>query len=91
MTIPFENVIIISEECHGFISIGVARDVPSAIDFLWQNDWLSENTEIFLDQGWESVQSAYGEEWREYFKSRTLDELRDIFDGCFGFQEEKVW
>lgn len=83
------NVIIINEECHGFI--GVARDVPSAIDFLWQHDWLSEYTEIPLVHEWASVKSVYGEEWREYFKSRTLDELQDIFDGCFYFYEEKLW
>ena len=38
----FENVIVINEECHGFI--GVAHDVPSAIDFLCQIDWLNQYT-----------------------------------------------
>lgn len=89
MTIPSENVIVINEECHGFI--GVARDVPSAIEFLWQHDWLSEYTEIPLAHEWTSVKSIYGAEWLEYFKSRTLDELQDIFDGCFYFHEEKLW
>lgn len=86
---PFENVIVINEECHGFI--GVAHDVPSIIDFLYQNDWLNKYTEIYLEDELSSVQSVYGENWREYFKERTLDELQDIFDGCFYFHEEKVW
>lgn len=86
---PFENVIVINEECHGFI--GVAHDVPSIIDFLYQNDWLNKYTEIYFEDELSSVQSVYGENWREYFKERTLDELQDIFDGCFYFHEEKVW
>lgn len=89
MKIPFESVIVINEECHGFI--GVARDVPSVINFLCQIDWLNEYTEIHLVDKWSSVQSAYGENWREYFKGLTLDELQNIFDGCFSFHEEKVW
>ena len=89
MKIPFESVIVINEECHGFI--GVARDVPSVIDFLYQNDWLNEYTEIPLAHNWSSVQNVYGENWREYFKECTLDELQNIFDGCFYLHEEKVW
>lgn len=85
----FENVIVINEECHGFI--GVAHDVPSVIDFLCQNDWLNEYTEIYFEHKGLSVLSAYGENWRKYFKERTLDELKNIFDGRFYFHEEKVW
>ena len=89
MKIHFESVIVINEECHGFI--GVARDVPSVIDFLYQNDWLNEYTEIHLVYNWSSVRNVYGENWREYFKECTLDELQNIFDGCFYLHEEKVW
>lgn len=85
----FENVIVIKENCHGLI--GVAHDVPSVIDFLCQNGWLNEYTEIYVAYEWSSVQSVYGKNWCEYFKRRTLDELQDIFDGCFYFHEEKVW
>ena len=85
----FENVIVINEECHGFI--GVAHDIPSAIDFLYQKNWLNEYTEIYFAHELLSVRSVYGENWREYFKERTLDELQYIFDGCFYLHEEKVW
>ena len=85
----FENVIVIEEECHGFI--GIAHDVPSVIDFLCQNDWLTEHTEIYIEHELSSVLSVYGKNWCEYFKERTLNELADIFDGCFYFREEKVW
>lgn len=85
----FENVIVIEEECHGFI--GIAHDVPSVIDFLCQNDWLTEYTEIYIEHELSSVRSVYGENWREYFKERTLNKLADIFDGRFYFREEKVW
>ena len=85
----FENVIVIEEECHGFI--GIAHDVPSVIDFLCQNDWLNEYTEIYIEHELSSVRSVYGENWCEYFKGRTLNELADIFDGRFYFRGEKVW
>ena len=85
----FENVIVIEEECHGFI--GIAHDVPSVIDFLCQNDWLTEHTDICLEHEWSSVLSIYGKNWCEYFKERTLNELKDIFGGRFYFREEKVW
>lgn len=85
----FENVIVIEEECHGFI--GIAHDVSSVIDFLRQNDWLNEYTEIYIEHELSSVRSVYGENWCEYFKGRTLNELADIFDGRFYFRGEKVW
>ena len=85
----FENVIVINEECHGLI--GVARDVQRDIDFLCQIDWLNEYTEIYFAHELSSVRNVYGENWREYFKGCTLDELQYIFDGCFYFHEEKVW
>lgn len=85
----FENVIVIEEECHGFI--GIAHDIPSVIDFLCQNDWLTEHTEIYLEHKGISVRSVYGENWREYFKKCTLDGLKNIFDGRFYFRKEKIW
>lgn len=85
-----EKVIIINEECHGFI--GVAHDVPSVIDFLVKRGWLHEWSEIFIvNKSWTTVQTEFGNNWEEYFKSLPLDDLRDLFDGCFYFQEEKVW
>lgn len=83
------NVIRIDEECHGFI--GVARDVPNAINFLCENDWLYGRTELFHDDKYLAVQDIYGAEWRKYFESCTLHELQDIFDGCFYFHIEKLW
>ena len=85
-----EKVIIINEECHGFI--GVAHDVPSAIDFLIEEGWLHELTEIFAaNKSWTTVQAEFGNNWEEHFKSLSFDDLRDVFDGCFCFREEKVW
>lgn len=85
-----KKVIIINEECHGFI--GVAHDVPSVIDFLVKRNWLHEWTEIFVvNKDWTTVQAEFGNNWKEHFQSLPLDDLQDIFDGCFYFQEEKVW
>ena len=86
---PFENVIVINEECHGFIC--VAQDVTSVVDFLCQDGWLNEYTEIYVAHELSSVRSVYGENWREYFKGCTLDELQNMLDACFYFHEEKVW
>lgn len=89
------RVIVIYEECHGFI--GVAKDMKSAFQFLIDNKWITENTELF--------ESTEGEEYGWFPISRAMTDLRrslldtlmflwncdeDYFDGSFSFWEEEV-
>ena len=83
------EVIVINEECHGFI--GIARDVPSAIDFLYEKDWLWGKTEILIAPNeWRTVEDAFGKNWKAYLEMLPLSMLADIFEGCFYFHKEIV-
>lgn len=90
------KVITINEECHGFI--GVAKDMKSAFQFLIDDKWITENTELF--------EPTEGEEYGWFPISRAMTDLRrdlldtlmflwncdpNYFDGSFGFTEEEVY
>lgn len=90
------KVIVIYEECHGFI--GVAKDMKSAFQFLIDNKWIHENTELF--------EPTEGEKYGWFPVSRAMTDLRrnlldtllylwvcdpGYFDGSFGFTEAEVY
>lgn len=88
------NVIIIKEECHGLI--GIADSIIHAIDFLINENWLNEYTDIFQYAGndkWTeiSIKKRFGVDWEKTIKQFNLEELNDVFDGCFYFSEETVY
>ena len=90
------KVIVISEECHGFI--GLADTLEHAIDFLMDEDWLNEETTIpiFNDKthDWEhiSVIKRFGEHWGNTLRgAKNCDELNDAFNECFFFYERDVY
>ena len=56
-----ETVILIIEENHGII--GIAKSFSSAIDFLYDNDWMTPETELynpFDDTAWVCCNSRVG-------------------------------
>lgn len=88
------KVIIINEECHGFI--GVADSVIHAIDFLINEDWLNENTNIYRCVGngkWigKSLKEKFGANWKQIIKQFCLEDFNDVFEGGFLLWEEVVY
>lgn len=90
------KVIVISEECHGFI--GLADNLEHAIDFLMDEDWLNEGTTIPIFNSktkiWEDVPvtERLGEHWGNTLRSaESCDELNEALDGCFFFDEMDVY
>lgn len=90
------KVIIISEECHGFI--GLADTLEHAIDFLMDEDWLNEGTTIPVFNNkinkWKDVSMAerFGEHWGNTLRSaKTCDELNEAFNESFFFYEKNVY
>ena len=90
------KVIVISEECHGFI--GLADTLEHAIDFLMDKGWLDEETTVpvFNDKTneWEEISMAerLGEQWGNTLRSaKDCDELNEALDGCFLFDEMNVY
>ena len=72
------KVITINEDNHGFL--GVAKDYKSAIQFLIEEDWINEATEIYVDVegGWLRL-DEYFDDW----KSEIENMSREYFDGLF--------
>ena len=90
------KVIVISEECHGFI--GLADTPEHAIDFLMDEDWLNEGTTIpvfnHTTRNWDSVSltERFGEHWGNTLRSaKNCDELNDAFNEGFSFYEMDVY
>ena len=90
------TVIIIDEESHG--GIGVAKDMKSAFQFLVDNKWITEDTELF--------EPTEGEEYGWFTISRAMTDLRrslldtlmflwncdpEYFFGSFSFTEAEVY
>lgn len=85
-------VIVINEECHGFV--GVAKDMKSAFQYLLLKNWITNKEVFFIDEV-----AYYLEELQEMYKQTTLldtllllwDIDEDLFDGLFYFSKEEVF
>lgn len=85
-------VIIINEECHGFV--GVAKDMKSAFQYLLLKNWITKKEVFFIDEV-----AYYLEELQEMYEKTTLldtllflwDVDEDLFDGLFSFSKEEIF
>ena len=89
------NVIFINEESGGILS--VTDTVTHAVDYLINNDWLSENTEllIFIQETGEwkeiTVKEKLGENWEAILRNASIDEFNNYIEGVFFLSEERVY
>ena len=82
------NVIKINLNRYGFVKI--AKDYASAIRFLYNEKWLTEDTKIWDDEE---------QEWRplkelcemEEILSLSLESFNKVFEGVFSLEEVKVY
>ena len=85
-----QTVVLIQEENHGLIS--VAKDYPSAIDFLVNENWLDESFELYEGNGiYKTVKEKLGEEWKEIILSWDTEQFSDFFEGSFYLTIEDVY
>lgn len=85
-----QYVITIQEDNHGLI--GIAKDYPSAIDFLVNENWLDGNYELYKDDGtYKTVKEDLGEEWKEIILSWDTETFNNYFEGCFYLIIETVY
>lgn len=82
------RVIKIDEETHGFI--GLAKDCASAIRFLYDENWLTEDTEIWDDeeQIWRPLKELCE---MEEILSLDLESFNRVFECVFLLEEVKVY
>ena len=82
--------IIIREDNHGII--GVAANYKSAIKFLVEEDWLSDYTDIYLDEKDELVHLfEWRADWKEYLLSHDMNEFNVLFDGLFYLEDYDIF
>lgn len=86
-----QKVIVVSEDNHGLIRI--AKDYPSAIDYLIEDCWLDEATEVYDDakSEWVRLDELYGKNWEEEIRHLSRESFEELFDGSFYLEDEKVY
>ena len=87
-----QMVYLIEEENHGMIS--VAKDYPSAVQFLIDSDWLSENYEVWVDNEdylTQTIKEKLGENWSEVILTWDTEQFNNFFDGSFYLVIEAVY
>lgn len=82
------DIVIIYEENHG--TIGVAESLASAIDYLIRDKWVTEKTEIYIDD-YGNLETLK-EQNISLDKVRTFDlkTFNKIFEGNFYLEVDKL-
>jgi hypothetical protein len=85
-----KRVCCVYEDNHGMI--GVAKDYPSAIDGLFEEDWLDGNTELVDEDGnFFTVEGKIGEEWLDKIKKWDIATFNIFFEGYFWIDTMEIW
>ena len=86
-------ICLIEEENHGMI--GVAKDYPSAIDFLVDSDWLDEKFEVWVDNEinlTQTLEDHLGELWYVAIRDEwDTEQFNNFFEGSFYLTIEGVY
>lgn len=81
------EVIVIKEECHGFI--GVAKDYESAQNYVIDS-WLDGSEYIYTDKEEQTIKETFGESWKETLKEKPFEVFEELMTDQFWFYEETL-
>lgn len=88
-----QTVILIEEDNHGII--GFAKDYPSAVDFLVNENWLDGNFEVWVDNNiglTQTLEDHLGELWYVAIRDEwDIEQFSNFFDGSFYLTVEEVY
>lgn len=88
-----QTVVLIEEENHGMI--GVAKDYPSAIDFLVNQDWLDGKFEVWVDNEislTQTLEDHLEELWYVAIRDEwDTEQFNNFFEGSFYLTIEEVY
>ena len=84
------KVVKIGEDNHGFL--GVAKDYKSAIQFLIEEDWITEATEVYVDVegGWIRL-DEYFDDWEYEVKNMSRETFDELFYDNFSLEDIDVY
>lgn len=85
------EVIQVYEDNHGDICL--AATMQDAIDYLFNEGWIDEITEVWDDcnQCWVSVPKYFGENWKDQISAMSLSEFNETFEGGFSMKIRPVY
>ena len=81
-------IYIIHEDNHGVL--GVADSYESAVQFLIDNEWLTEDFEIWNSEEYYSRPLYALEIKPEEIKAWNINKFNDFFDGDFYIEEDNL-
>ena len=88
-----QTVVLIAEDNHG--QIGVAKDYPSAIDFLIGQHWLDNEYQVWVDNEISlnfTIAEHLGEDWQIIIRDEwDTEEFNNFFDDSFYLTIEDVY
>jgi hypothetical protein len=86
-------VCLIEEDNHGMI--GIAKDYPSAIDFLVDSNWLDGKFEVWVDNEislTQTLEDHLGELWYVAIRDEwDTEQFNNFFNGSFYLTIEGVY
>ena len=84
------TVIQIHEDSHGLI--GIAKDYKSALDFLVNNNWIEDSTEVWIGPAeWARLDEARGKDWFDKMVNWGIGNFNEYWDGSFMLIETEVY
>ena len=86
------KIIVINEDNHGFI--GLAKDYPNALNFLNNEGWMDDNTEVWENPDtyeYGKLKDVLGEDWFDSMMTWGIERFNDYWDGSFYLEEREVY
>ena len=87
------NIYICYEECHG--ALIVADSVASAIDFFIADNWITDGTEIHIDNDgcgdWVELGDHFGDEWENTIRALSMNEFNVMFSEQFYIRKDELY
>ena len=86
------RVVLIHEDNHGMI--GVALNYFHAVNWLINEQWLVDNTEVYDDKtdSWNRLDEELGEDWADLLTDYwDIDNFNAYFSGSFYLESVEVY
>ena len=84
------EVLVIYDDNHRLI--GVAKDIPSAIDYLIQEGHVSNNSEVwdYIKVDYRPIKDSLGDDWQDVLREMVYHEINELLDEYVYLEWHKV-